>query len=86
MTRVMPVIIAASALLLALDISGALARQPLGFPYASLSAVSLVTYFTVGSVGAWRAHFHLGVTAAVIVGFLDATLGPLARGWSGQVR
>ena len=78
MTRVMPVIIAASALLLALDIIGALARQPLGFPYASLSAVSLVTYFTVGSVGAWRAHFRLGVTAAVIVGFLDATLGPLA--------
>lgn len=78
MTRVTPVIIAAAALLLALDIIGALARQPLGFPYSSLGSVSLLTYFTVGLMGAWRAHFRLGVVAAVIVGFLDATLGPLA--------
>jgi hypothetical protein len=77
-TRVTPVVIAAAALLLVLDIIGALARQPLGFPYASLGAVSLLTYFTVGLMGAWRAHFRVGVIAAVIVGFLDATLGPLA--------
>jgi hypothetical protein len=48
--------------------------QVLGFPYSSLGAVSLVTYFTVGLMGAWRAHFRLGVIAAVIVGFLDATI------------
>ncbi len=78
MTRVTPVIIAAAALLLVLDIIGALARQPLGFPYSSLGAVSLLIYFTVGLMGAWRADFRLGVVAAVIVGFLDATLGPLA--------
>jgi hypothetical protein len=72
-----PVIIAAAALLLVLDIIGALARQPLGFPYSSLGAVSLLIYFTVGLMGAWRADFRLGVVAAVIVGFLDATLGPL---------
>ena len=78
MTRVMPVIIAAAALLLVLDIIGALARQPLGFPYLSLGVVSLLTYFTVGLMGTWRAHFRLGVLAAVMVGFLDATLGPLA--------
>jgi hypothetical protein len=77
-TRVTPVIIAAAALLLVLDIIGAIARQPLGFPYSSLGAVSLVTYFTVGLMGTWRAHFRHGVIAAVIVGFLDATLGPLA--------
>ena len=77
-TRVTPVIIAAAALLLALDIVGALAGQPLGFPYTTLGAVSLLTYFTVGVMGAWRAQFGLGVIAAVIVGFLDATLGPLA--------
>jgi hypothetical protein len=75
---VTPVIIAAAALLLPLDIVGALAGQPLGFPYTTLGAVSLLTYFTVGVMGAWRAQFGLGVIAAVIVGFLDATLGPLA--------
>jgi hypothetical protein len=80
----MPVIVAAAVLLLLLDIIGALALQPLGFPYSSLGAVSLVTYFTVGLLGAWRAHFRFGVMAAVIVGFLDGTLGPLAAwliGW-----
>jgi len=77
-TRVTPVIIAAAAFLLMLDIIGALARQPLGFPYSSLGAISLLTYFTVGFMGAWRAHFRGGVVAALIVGFLDATLGPLA--------
>jgi hypothetical protein len=77
-TRVTPVIIAAAAFLLMLDIIGALARQPLGFPYSSLGAVSLLTYFTVGFMGAWRDHFRGGVVAALIVGFLDATLGPLA--------
>jgi hypothetical protein len=77
-TRVMPVIVAAAVLLLLLDIIGALARQPLGFPYSPVGVVCLLTYLSVGFVAAWRAGFTLGLVAAVIVGFLDATLGPLA--------
>jgi hypothetical protein len=77
-TRVTPVIIAAAAFLLVLDIIGALARQPLGFPYSPLGVVSLLTYFTVGVLSAWRENLVSGVIAAAIVGLLDGTLGPLA--------
>jgi hypothetical protein len=77
-TRVMPVIIAAAVLLLLLDVIGALARQPLGFPYSPFGVVCLLTYLSVGFIGAWRAGAALGLLAAVMVGFLDATLGPLA--------
>ena len=78
MTRVTPVIVAAAGLLLLLDIIGALARQPLGFPYSPVGVICILTYLTVGFFGAWRAGFLNGVVAALIVGFLDATLGPLA--------
>jgi hypothetical protein len=77
-TRVTPVIVAAAVLLLLLDVIGALARQPLGFPYSPVGVVCLLTYLSVGFVAAWRAGFTLGLVSAVIVGFLDATLGPLA--------
>jgi hypothetical protein len=77
MRRVTPVVLAASVALVVLDIVGALAGRPLGFPYSSLGVVSLLIYLAVGLLGAWRANFTVGVVAAAVVGFLDATLGPL---------
>jgi len=75
--RVLPIILAAAAVLLSLDIVGALAGKPLGFPYSQLSAVSLLVYLAVGALGAWRTNFAGGLAAAITVGFLDGTLGPL---------
>ena len=73
----MPIILAASAILVMLDVVGALARKPLGFPYASLGMVSILIYLGVGLLGAWRANFMAGFVSAAVVGFLDSTLGPL---------
>lgn len=81
--RVTPVVLTAAALLVAGDIIGALAGKPLGFPYSPLGVVSLLVYFLVGFIGAWRASFALGLLAAAIVGFLDATIGPLAAWLAG---
>lgn len=78
MRRVTPVILAATGLLIAVDIVGALAGKPLGFPYSPLGAVSLLVYLGVGVLAALRASFGLGVLAAAVVGFLDGTFGPLA--------
>jgi hypothetical protein len=77
MRRVAPIILAASATLVVLDIVGAFAGKPLGFPYSSLGVLSLLIYLAVGLLGAWRANFTVGVVAAATVGFLDGTLGPL---------
>jgi hypothetical protein len=74
--RVTPVVLAA-AFLLALDIVGALTERPLGFPYPTLSVLSFLVYTAVGLLAAWRANFAVGVVSAAVVGFLDATLGPL---------
>jgi hypothetical protein len=81
--RVTPVVLAAAALLVAVDVVGALAGKPLGFPYSPLGVVSLLVYFVVGFVGAWRATFMAGLLAAAIVGFLDATVGPLSAWMAG---
>lgn len=78
MRRVAPVILAAAGLLVALDIVGALAQRPLGFPYPSLGVLSLLIYSSVGLYGSWRASFAVGVLGATAVGLLDGTLGPLA--------
>jgi hypothetical protein len=78
MKRVTPVILAATGLLVTLDVVGALTGKPLGFPYSPLSAVSLLVYLTVGWFGSVRAGLGMGVAAAGVVGFLDGTLGPLA--------
>src|SRR5918994_7507995 len=78
MTRVTPAILAAAGLLVMLDIVGALAGKPLGFPYSPLGAVSLLIYFSVGVLSALRANFAVGVVAAATVGFIDGTFGPLA--------
>jgi hypothetical protein len=84
MRGVTPVVLAAVGLLLALDIVGALADKPLGFPYSSLSAVSLLTYLGVGLLGALRGGFLTGVVAAAAVGVLDGTLGPLTAWMAGS--
>ena len=84
MRRVTPVVLAASGLLLALDVVGALANKPLGFPYSPLGAVSLLMYLAVGLLGGLRAGFLAGVIAATIVGLLDSTLGPLAAWMAGS--
>jgi hypothetical protein len=78
MRRVIPVILAATGLLVGLDIIGAFAGKPLGFPYSSLGAVSLLTYLAVGVLGALRSNFAAGAIGAAIVGLLDGALGPLA--------
>ena len=78
MTRVTPAILAAAGLLVMLDIVGALAGKPLGFPYSSLGAVSLLIYLSVGLISALHANFVIGVIAAAMVGFIDGSLGPLA--------
>ena len=77
MKRVTPVVLAAAGLLVALDIVGALAQRPLGFPYPSLGVLSLLVYLSVGLYGSWRAGFTAGVLGAAAVGLLDGTLGPL---------
>ena len=78
MKRVTPVILGAAALLVALDIVGALTRSPLGFPYSRLGAVSLFIYLSVGLLASLRGGLTVAVFAAAAVGFLDGTLGPLA--------
>ena len=75
--RMTPVILAAVALLVALDAVGELAGQPLGFPYPPLGAVSLLIYFSVGALCSWRTGFSGGLFAATIVGLLAGTVGPL---------
>ena len=81
--RVTPVVLAAAALLVGVDVVGALAGKPLGFPYSPLGVVSLLVYILVGFIGAWRSSLPAGVVAAAIVGFLDATVGPLAAWLAG---
>jgi hypothetical protein len=78
MRRVLPIILAGAGLLVMLDIVGALTGLPLGFPYSRLGVVSLLIYLSVGALGAWRASFSDGLAAAIVVGLLDGTLGPLA--------
>jgi len=78
MRRVTPVVLVAAALLVAIDVIGALTGKPLGFPYSPLGVVSLLVYILVGFIGAWRSSFAAGLLAAALVGFLDATVGPLS--------
>lgn len=78
MKRVLPILLASVAVLVMMDIIGALTGGPLGFPYPRLGAVSLLVYFGVGALAAWRGSFNDGVAAAILVGVLDGTLGPLA--------
>lgn len=75
--RLTPVILAAVALLLGLDVVGELTGQPLGFPYPPLGVVSLLLYLTVGAIGSWRTNFGGGLLAAGAVGLLAGTVGPL---------
>jgi hypothetical protein len=84
MRRVTPVILAAAGLLVALDVVGALAGQPLGFPYSPLGAISLLLYLAVGFLIALRSNFLTGVAGAAVVGWLDGTLGPLAAWMAGS--
>jgi hypothetical protein len=84
MRRVTPVVLGAAGLLVALDIVGALAEKPLGFPYSPLGAVSLLVYFAVGLLSGLRKGFLAGGVAAALVGLLDGTLGPLAAWMAGS--
>jgi hypothetical protein len=78
MRRVLPILLFGIAVLVLMDVVGALTGRPLGFPYPRLGVVSLLVYFAVGALGAWRASFADGLAAAIVVGLLDGTLGPLA--------
>ncbi|MFL5401963.1 MAG: hypothetical protein ACJ8BF_04015 [Gemmatimonadales bacterium] len=75
--RVLPVILAGAAVLFLLDIVGALTGRPLGFPYPRLGVISLLVYFGVGALSAWRGSFSDGLAASILVGLLDGTLGPV---------
>lgn len=78
MKRVLPILLVGASLLVLMDVVGALTGRPLGFPYPRLGVVSLLVYFGVGAIGAWRGSFSDGLAAAIVVGLLDGTLGPLA--------
>jgi hypothetical protein len=78
MKRVLPILLAGAAVLVLMDVIGALTGRPLGFPYPRLGVVSLLVYFAVGAISAWRGSFSDGLAAAILVGLLDGTLGPLA--------
>jgi hypothetical protein len=78
MRRVLPIILVGVAVLVLMDVVGALTGRPLGFPYPRLGVVSLLVYFGVGAIGAWRGSFSDGLAAAIVVGLLDGTLGPVA--------
>jgi hypothetical protein len=73
----MPVILAAAGVLVLLEIIGALASRPLGFPYPTLGAVSILIYAIVGLLGSLRAGVVPGVLGAGLAGLLDGSLGPL---------
>ena len=76
--RMTPIILAAVALLVALDAVGELAGEPMGFPYLPLGVVSVFIYFSVGAVCSWRTSLAGGFMAATAVGLLAGTVGPLA--------
>ena len=78
MRRVLPILLFGVAVLVLMDVVGALTGRPLGFPYPRLGVVSLLVYFGVGALGAWRGSFTDGMAAAIVVGLLDGTLGPIA--------
>ena len=78
MRRVLPILLAGAAVLVIMDVVGALTGRPLGFPYPRLGVVSLLVYFAVGALGAWRGSFNDGFAAAILVGLLDGALGPVA--------
>jgi hypothetical protein len=78
MKRVLPILLVGAAVLVLMDVVGALTGRPLGFPYPRLGVISLLIYFGVGAIGAWRGSFNDGLAAAIVVGLLDGTLGPLA--------
>jgi hypothetical protein len=78
MKRVLPILLVGAAVLVLMDVVGALTGRPLGFPYPRLGVISLLVYFGVGAVGAWRGSFNEGLAAAIVVGLLDGTLGPVA--------
>lgn len=76
--RLTPVILVAVAVLVALDATGELTGQPLGFPYPPLGVVSLLIYLSAGAIGSWRTNFGGGLLAAIAAGLLAGTIGPLA--------
>src|SRR2546427_674837 len=49
--------------LVTLDIVGAFAEKPLGFPYPPWSAISFLVYMAVGAIGAWRGNLATGFPA-----------------------
>jgi hypothetical protein len=75
--RLTPVILAAVALLVAMDALGEVAGQPLGFPYLPLGLVSLLIYLSVGALCSWRTGIGGGLLAASVVGLLAGTVGPM---------
>ena len=76
--RVLPILFVSVGVLVTMDIVGALTGRPLGFPYPRLGVISLLIYFAVGALAAWRGNFTDGIAASMLVGLLDGTLGPVA--------
>jgi hypothetical protein len=78
MRRVLPILVLGALVLVLVHVVGALTDRPLGFPYPRLGVVSLLVYFAVGALSAWRGSFTDGFAAGIVLGLLDGTLGPLA--------
>jgi len=72
MKRVLPILLVGAAVLVLMDVVGALTGRPLGFPYPRLGAVSLLVYFGVGAIGIFFAHVH------------DLLAGHGCQGWQKQ--
>jgi hypothetical protein len=83
MRRVLPILLVSVGVLVLMDVIGALTGRPLGFPYPRLGLISLAIYFGAGALASWRGNFTDGLAAAILVGVLDGTLGPLAAWMSG---
>src|SRR5215217_4677427 len=83
MRRVLPILLVGAAVLVLMDVIGAVTGRPLGFPYPRLGVVSLLVYFGVGALSAWRGSFNDGLAASILVGLSDGTLGPLAAWMAG---
>ncbi len=60
---------------LTFDLLAGLLSRSTAVPYESFALGSFLIYFSVGLLGARRFDLKLGFTAAILVGFSEATLG-----------
>jgi len=84
--RVGPIVVAGIVALLLFDAAGALASQRLGFSHALLVPGALLLYAIVAALVARRREWLLGFLAAMVLAFVDVTLGSLVSALIGPGR